>query len=200
MNVNKLQNTSFQKKLVAYANVIKNNQPYPCAIYKLEKGIDCDYFIKQGQVWKKAKYLQPVEAELENNFHNPYIGDSEIYVIENKKEKCLGYCHQDTLNKGNEVITLEVHPRYKHENGKRKVKYIGETLLAFLAKLSQRQKKPTLKIDHATKDSRPFYTEKCGFDDEKNDSSPELKQRSFNALIKQNEKHTKGKIIFVEQL
>ncbi len=195
MNLNKLQNVSFQKKLVAYANVIKNKQPYPCTIFKLEKGTDSDYFTKQGQIWKKAKYLQPVEAELEGDFCNLHTGDSEIFVLENPNGKCLGYCHQDTLNKGNEVITLEVHPRYRYENKERTIKYIGETLLAFLAKLSQQQKKSTLKIDHATKNSRPFYTKKCGFN---NENSPELDKGSFNALIKQNEKHTKGKIAFIE--
>ena len=44
-----LYTTNFQKKLIATANVLKNEKPYPCKIYQLEKGIDSDYFTRQGR-------------------------------------------------------------------------------------------------------------------------------------------------------
>lgn len=196
MRINKVQTTNFQKKLIATANVLKNEKPYPCKIYQLEKGIDSDYFTRQGQVWKKAKYLEPVEAELKSDFFNLYTGDSEVYVIETPKGRCLGYCHQDNLSERNDVITLEVHPRYKHENQDRKIKYIGETLLAFLVKLSMKESKMSLEIDHASQGSKRFYTENCGFDSKNNADSLQLNRKKYITLIKQNEKHTKGKIDF----
>ena len=190
------QNIQFQKKLIANANVIKNNLPYECQIFELEKGIDKDYFAKQGQIWKKASYLDSIIEELQPQKHT-FIENSQIYVIEDKKGRCLGYCQQDTSDSENEVAIIEVRPDLRYENEKRKIKYVGETLIAFLTKLSARQKKSSLKINRPAKNANDFYIEKCGF---KNDGkSPKLKKTGFNALIKQNEKRTKGTIDFVDR-
>ncbi len=196
MNLCRISRINFQKKLIAKAGLLKDNKPMPCRIYLLERGTDKDYFKTQGQVWKKAKYLEPVENSLQsrkNNINDVY--ESSIYAIEDLKGKCLGYCEYDTDDKDkNILITLEVHPRYSVKNEKRKIKYIGETLLAFLAKLTAIENKRKLLIFLPVKSAEQFYEEKCGFKKLKGSVNMEMESKNFDALIAQNKTHTKQAI------
>lgn len=191
-----LDKISFGKKLVAKADIIKNEKPHPCTIYLLERGIDFDYFEKQRSAWKKAEYLEPVEAELESKHSPNFYFDSDIYALEDSKGKCLGYCEQDEYKDRNILITLETCPKYCADNEKRKVKYVGETLLTFLAALAKKEDKNAFTVHTVVSGAQDFYT-KCGFDDGSEGMGRKLDKNKFSALIQQNQNHTGGGIEFL---
>ena len=195
-NVNKVK---FAKKFIATANVVKvsngKEKPIPCSIYKLERGIDKDYFKTQPKYWKKAAFADSIEAELltKSSQSRPF---GDIYTIEDSKGKMLGYCEQDELYFQNVLALVETSPAYKNAKKDRKIKYVGETMLAFLVKMAKNQNKAAFAVDSVLDEARDFYSKKCGFEKD-GIRTYILSEKQFDNFISQNESHTQGKIEFM---
>ena len=73
---------------------------------------------------------------------------------------------------------------------------MGETLLAFVTKLAQKEKSHLVHISIPTTSSIPFYTDKCGFKIQEGRGLI-LESEDYKKFIAQNEAHT-GKKIFLK--
>lgn len=115
-----------------------------------------------------------------------------LYTLENDKE-VLG-CVEIKRKKDNmEVFLLEVAPAHSLYNPNRKTKYIGETLLSFLATLAQSENKDLIIIDIADREKTKTFYQQCGFKNCGKDSAI-LSYNRLDNLISQNEIHTGAKI------
>ena len=190
---------NFGKKLVATANVVKvfngKEKSLPCSIYQLEREVDKDYFKTQPKYWKRAAFLDSVEAEIATK-HSKYRPIGDIYVVEDSKGKMLGYCEQDELYFQNALVLIETSPACLSSKKDRKIKYVGETMLAFLVKMAKNQNKAAFAVDSVLDEARDFYSKKCGFEKD-GIRTYILSEKQFDNFISQNENHTQGKIEFM---
>lgn len=193
MKIIGLNNIFFQKKLVAKCAVKKGTQNEQCSIYKLDSIDDIYYFddIAKTSEWQRPYFLTSIMYRLGNDIaSNDYIN---YYAIENSDNKCLGYCRvDDSIDKFSSLTHLEVMSDASHNNPERKYKYIGETLVAFLAKKAKCLKKESVKVPNMSMSAMKFYLDKCKFltRDFINFSSSELPFERFEELETQNAKHT----------
>ena len=197
-------NISFQNNLVASCAVIKEGASFPCKIFELEEFIDKDYFqnLKKDKDWRKNYFLDTMHYKIKWK-----AVDDKIFVLEDEAEKCLGYVllSEDyfTSNKM-DIIFLETCPAYIKENNKKKesqIKYVGETLLSFIARLLKGTKTEGICIPQPSNKAIPFYIKNCGF--ERDDTFRQgliLKEEQFNKLINKNEEHTGSSINIFEFL
>lgn len=186
MKINKINNLLFEKKLKANCTVLKDGAKYPCKIYEINTQEDSDYF-KNNSIntnWDKSGFW----LNMERNF-NKYYPKQKTYVIEDDRE-CLGFIDTEINNKGQKIEYIESQP----QNGKRGFKYIGETILAFLANEAQRYNIPKIYIDCWLEEAEGFY-HKCGFEGGESDySSFFIQNPNYGKIIEQNYRHTGEKI------
>lgn len=194
-------NISFQKTLEAKAHILKDGEPMPCNIYSIDSD-DKNYFIENLPGWENSKYYKKASALASTLTQNNKRRREDIFVLEDEKEKCLGFViTSESSGKLKNIDFLEVIPKYAGENKDKGVKYIGETILAFLAKKIKKSNLSELFIFSADSSAKNFYTKKCGFDDEKHIiiNTVYLPREKFDKLIEQNAKHTKGEIEIITQ-
>ena len=185
---------SFQKSLVSKAGFVRAGKTRSCKIYRLFKDVDNDYFqqIRNKDKWTGSSFMEEVSDNIKNlNEHK------KVYVVEDKKENCLGLVELVDLPSHNkkEVLFLETCPKYSNSNSDRRAKYIGETLLAFVTKLAKKDKNDKISISVYTQNAQPFYVDKCKFAQaSKTSKSLELPKSKFGHLLFQNSLHTKRRI------
>lgn len=191
---------SFKKSLVANCSVLHTSQgSIPCSVYKLSEKEDSDYFelLPNKTDWDDARYLCYLMQDLKVLSDFPYFS---IYTLENKRGDCLGYTEiAENSNDSYEILLLETAPKFISKNTKstKQYRYIGETLIAFLAKKSMKEKKSFLDVEPSVT-AEQFYTHNCFFKKPKDNDNPYFLQRSkYKKIIAQNEKHTSSKIRFV---
>ena len=203
MNINSVKfNPSFQKKLMAIGNVVKNNEPCAVSIYKLDKKEDKDYFTKLENTpeWYLSTYLRFIgkdfdKSNLMNFFKNMFL---EYYSIEDSYGRCLGMVEvDDNKRKTQNIEYLETFPANRWS---RRYRYVGETMLAFLTKQQQMKSNPKqIIVDTPMLDAQPFYLKSyLKYDDETNHTlGMHLPNERVDLLLKQNEEHTGSEIKFV---
>lgn len=185
---------SFEKSLVAKAGFVRAGKTRTCKIFRLFKDVDNDYFyqIRNRDKWLDSSFMEEVSDNIKNlNDHK------RVYVLEDKKENCLGLVELVDLPSHNkkEVLFLETCPKYSNSNSDRKAKYIGETLMAFVTKLAKKDKNDKVSISVYTQNAFPFYVDKCKFSQaSKTSKSIELPKSKFGHLLFQNGLHTKRRI------
>ena len=198
MNIN-FNNISvnFGKTLKAKACVLNDKGlSVPCHIYELDPKKDCDYFenLSQKESWQKAEYIDFLDEEI------PYIIDTpeeNLYAIETQNGECLGV--STVMYKPHELILniLETAPAFVNDGRHKSTpyRYVGETLIAFLAKMAASSNKEYIQTEPADS-AKEFYMKHCHFkpDKDSEDYNVFLRNKSFNRLIKQNEHHTKSKL------
>ena len=116
--------------------------------------------------------------------------------MENPKGNCLGYIIVETdfdVPERKDVVYLETCPKYNSSNPKRTIKYIGETLLAFVVKIAQKNNKKFISIPIWSKTAENFYKENCGF--EEKEACLYLYRELFDSFLSKNKKHTKSSIL-----
>jgi len=123
-----ISSVSFQKKLVANATILNNGQQEQVKIYDLDKAKDIEDLKKaeNSNLWKRSKFIHCV-----NIIFNP-TNTSKYYVIENKNGEIISFAH---IEKQKDYIlhAIETAPALSVNNEGRTTRYIGETMLAFLA-------------------------------------------------------------------
>ena len=205
----KLQNISnsmhFQKTLKADCKVLNSStkEPVNCKIWELDKEEDKDYFknLEKDQNWQDAIFLKNQVEDFDKWLSET---DRHYYTIEDENEKCLGYTLTENEDDECKIIFLETATSFKNdipkERGKR-YKYIGETLLSFVAKKTQEAGGKEISL-RSMPTAISFYEEKCGFKRKRLilevPSLPHfemvLDKSKFDSLINQNETHTTSKI------
>ena len=203
MNISSTKfNPSFQKQLVAITDVIRNNESCPVSIYKLDKKEDEFYFQKLESTpeWYLSTYLRFIDKDFErssfmNFFKSMFL---EYYSIEDTYGNCLGIVEvDDNKRKTQNIEYLETFPANRWY---RKFQYVGETMLAFLAKQQQMKKNPKqIIVDTPMLDAQPFYLKSyLKYDDDTNHTlGMHLPKENVDLLLKQNEEHTGSEIKFV---
>ncbi|MBQ8475744.1 GNAT family N-acetyltransferase [bacterium] len=190
---------SFQKQLVAKCSVLKNSRPYKCNLYELDSNEDKDYFTdkKRMREWENAHYWYCFIRKF-SSFSSIFGNedDNKIYALEHGN-KCLGVMEvKEHTNCDLGVIYLETNPKYRGK-GKKSVKYIGETMLSYLAKVAKGNDAEVF-IYNSSESAYDFYISKCGFQEPKGEfATIDLDKSGIDKLIKQNESHTGRKIELV---
>lgn len=161
MKINLQNNLNFQKKLIAHGGILKFHKPSDVEIYELESPQDEKYMeeIKNSHAWKNGLYTFNIPFVLKNN--SGMWATTKCYVQEDKKGNCLGYAVVDEYPDWDEIIFIETVPQARHKNKNRTKKYIGETMMNFLAQNTLNKGKDVLVVNNPVKKVLPFYTENC---------------------------------------
>ena len=202
MNINRINNNNiaFQKQLRAKCHILKNNRKDYGRIYELEesKPDDVKYFLRllNDKSWNQGNsFLSSMNCTMKLKAEGKKK-DEKIFVLENLKKECLGYCQITDNSYEFNLDFLETKPTYQGK-GKKEYKYVGETIIAFLTSLCKREKREKFDISCALDDAVDFYMKKCFFDGKiRRDGCGKLKldQDKFETMIKSNALHTKGKM------
>lgn len=188
MKINSINNLSFQKHLSANCSVIQNNEPKHANIYVLEQGTDDFYFYrhKWTDSWQEADYLDQINEDIVFN-RNP----NDIFIVmEDEDENLLGYSEISEYQDEVVLDFIETVPDCSLESVGRKIKYIGETMLAYIVSLCKLIGKD-LEI-HSVADSyttRNFYYKNCGFE-ELSRTNAIMRKENFDKFLKHNKNHT----------
>ena len=203
-------NLSFQKRLVAKANVLKDKQPCPVSIYKLTKKEDKDYFenLSFDREWGLSNFVEDIAYDFKRSKYLKIFRGKELefYSVEDKNGTCLGIVEVDDSKKYKQnILYIESIPEnskkrevsHSLEKEKLQYRYIGETMLAFLAKQQQNKIKPKqIVVKSPLVQARNFYLKSyfCFDDKEMFLGSMHLPFENEDCLIEDNEKHTQSKI------
>lgn len=196
MQISKVSNNiSFKKRLVATCKVKnESGDNLDCKIYQLDSKKDKNYFkkLEKDSNWDEAKYLDDMDDELRYCIKMDAFDTNSFFTLENQNGECLGYSELFHTDKKFSVDILETNPKYRFGKEKRNLKYVGETLLSFLANIAKKMNINDFSLT-ATTNACKFYTEKCFF---KKDNSAEwgikflrLPPKNYDKLIQQNEAH-----------
>lgn len=206
MKINLLNNLSFQKTLVAKAGIITNKKSEECNIYSLNPEEDYEYFsdLSNDENWDDNQWAYIMDCAIRKM---DYFQERNFYVLENNNEECLGYVQ--TYEKTDQpkdnslsplqydyINYLEVAPQLQNNDigSQKNNKYIGETLFAFLCKLSQATNKKCIKLN-STDDSITFYDKcNCTYVPRLDNNYMIISEDNYEKTIKQNEQHTGRKI------
>ena len=192
MKISSLNNVPFQKRLVASCAISGSLGKIPCSIYQLEKG-DENYFENLSCIpgWKDGCYILSADFDVKDGYID------SMYVMEDKKNNCLGYTELvDAKDERNVIEFLEVKPVCRKRNFKRTKKYVGETLLNFIAQISEKMGKDTVHIIFPVRSAYDFYT-KYGFKKVIGEVGLKLNRKEAIELQNTNYKHTGSKIEFI---
>jgi len=183
---------SFGKKIPLAICAIQDRttkNPKKAVIYEYDCKDSSDYF----ELYKISKQQEWIFADtICNKADMKYRGmhsDERIISLEDEDGRTVGLCNfKDVLGK------TEV--KYIDSKSDRKYKYIGQTILAFLAKLSFFQGKKELRVSNASRHAFKFY-KKCCFKYDWNETQNGindfyLKRENFLKLIRKNKEKTKG--------
>ena len=188
---------SFQKKLMATTSLKNCGEEMPCKIYLLNSSEDEDYLIDQVNEtpWADSYYFPTICKDfIENKYYtHPLVG---FYSMEDEDGNCLAILEEIKYSSGSRrsIEFLEVVPTHAERTSNRKIKYIGETMVAFLAALSN--KKSELFVGLPADDAK-FFWYNLGFEKKnKRYVSMSLPVNKLDALVKRNEEHTGSKIEF----
>ena len=155
-----ISSISFQKHFSGNANIINDGKIEECNIYELNFEEDKDYFVKlkENKDWKKAVYLDELAEDWPLDFFY-----EKTYVLENKKEDCLGFVNVDYSESDRiEISLLETCPKLTHKKKSRKIKHVGQELINFVIKLAQERELDCVTVPIVRVGAEDFY-KKCGF-------------------------------------
>lgn len=197
---NQNSNVLFGKSLVASCSVKrKTGELEKCHIYKLNKAEDFDYFskLKDSPNWENDKYVSITNGL----FLSPYSSkNANLYAIEDKSGSCLGYVRTisvEDCEKREQIDFLETCPTLSSNNKKRDVKYVGQSLIAFIVGLAKNENKQGVYVPVVAKNARKFYLKKCYF---KNDTALKhgvvLDNSDYEKILKKHRNNTQSAITY----
>lgn len=182
-------NINFQKKLKANCAVVKEDKPINCKIYQLEKDKDEDYFkdLKNTTSWIPGVFTEVVATFIKNET----IPIDEVHVIEDKKGKCLGYCQITDDDPYETTFTfLESIPKGLFNQD---YKYIGETLLTYMAMRAKENSKESVVAEDVAKKAENFYKSHNFYlipNDKFGGVDGFLDEENYGELLNKNKTHT----------
>ncbi len=186
-------NLNFQKRLVASATIQRNNKPQEVKIFHLNEPNDNEILERalNTKEWMGTYYLPDLNITFLNDFEQ-----NKYYVMEDKKGKLL--CASVVNERGkkkNKLEYIETAPRLsKYNKGERSAKFIGETMLAFIAKKGRKNKKELVIPNVAQRpETKKFYFDQCRCAPS-GQRGAKMPIGTIDFFVKRNESHTKGVI------
>lgn len=193
-------NLSFGKTLAASCSVRTNTGDVEqCNIYELDKKDDKDYFLKlkNNPSWEDNKYLDIVNSLMFSTYISLNI---KSYAMENSDGDCLGYVRAISDGREHEkksITYIETCPEYSSNNKKRELKYIGQSLMAFIVGLAKKEDKDSVCIPSVAKGASKFYQKKCFFKKDKTSTNGlVLNNKYYDKFLKKHKKNTQSEIKF----
>jgi len=191
MKVQNFNPVNFQKRLVATCKIGSADNSCDAKIYLLDK--KDDYYelkeAKNSENWEGNYYLNNIQENFCLDFKK-----INHHIMENPNGDIICVTKSAKKGKKTSLEYIETAPKLSCYNHIRALKYIGETMLAFLAKDAKESRKilvvPTVAERPKTLN---FYYNQCGFD--KNGLTNAIMPREkVDRFLKNNEKHTGGPI------
>lgn len=192
MRINNNCDVAFLKTLKAKGGIKYQNKILPVFIYQLDDNEDLIEIrgLRAQTNWQGSYYLDDVAIFGKNYLNRGF----NIHTIENDTGNILCYSLIDEAPKQVDVILLETAPKLSRYNSNRDVKYIGETMVAFLATLAKSKNKDLVVKGVADRrKTQDFYFSLCKFS-RLGDENAILKKRTVKKLVESNEKHTGKKV------
>ncbi len=176
---------NFGKFCAGTCTVLKNNTPYECKIYELEYDKDKQYFekLETKKNWKNNSLIDCFDNHFNNNHEKKY------FIIEDKTRQCICACilNKPDFDENYRIDYIETMPKYQGSSSGKSMKYIGEAMLAYIAKLAVLNNKNGIKIPAPLKQAQRFY-QKCGFNSE-NWKDITLDKKQCKELIEKHQEH-----------
>jgi len=166
--------------------------PTSATIYEYDCKDSSDYWdlyrISKEQEWVFADII----ATKADDKYNGSYPDERIYALEDKSGKTVGLCN---FRENKDKIEVQ----YIDSKSSRKYKYIGQTMLAFLAQKALYENKKELRINNASTLAFKFYKKCCFKYDWSELSNGQsdfyLKREKLHLLIRKNQKNTKSETL-----
>ena len=195
MRISSLNNIAFQKNLTATCSIGQTGSSKKAFIYELDRPEDriILYKIFYDKKWQYNNYLNEITEEYEKPDKN---SQEKYFIIEDKDKNILCISVLNTSNEKENVLEyIETAPTLScYNRNSRPIKFIGETMIAFLAKLTKRERKDLFVLEIAPKPlTRNFYFIHCGFNPVPENNAIMPKEK-LDTIIKMNERHTGSKI------
>lgn len=197
MKLQSLNNLSFQKLLVANCNLRNSRGLVPCSIYQLNSNEDSNYLVDimcNDTNWTYPTYFEHFHKNMPSSYNEKF----KIYAVENNSTKrCLALAQTSDENNNINLDYIVVNDKDRRPNRRRSSQeYIGETLLAYLAKLAQKTHKNAVFVPCVSVYATNFY-KKCNFEVKKGSAIQKTNSDEAQELISQNEIHNYSKINLV---
>lgn len=191
-------NISFAKTLAATCHVkTKSGDFEQCKIFELDKFSDKNYFQKltKDQTWDGNSFIDTLNYLMQMPYSNYH---ERTYAMENKNGECLGYIRTTMgydIEQDEKISHIETCPKHKTKNKDREIKYIGQTLIAFLVGRAKKENRKGIYIESYLDEAKKFYEEKCNF---KPISSRAyeltLSNKDYDSFLEEYKQNTKCKI------
>ena len=160
-------------------------------IYHLDEPQDQSDLLKarKSQAWRGNFYLEDTAT-----FAKDYIKKYSVYSMENTDGDLLCYCVVDNnRSKESKLRLIETAPQLSCYNKiQRRAKYIGETMMAFIAAQSKNKDFTIAEVADRPQ-TKDFYYKGCKFVPHKNCGAI-LSNSNLGKLISKNATHTGKKI------
>lgn len=192
MKINSITNIFFQKKLVAMGMVGEPNSQKQVNFYRLELPQDNGYYTKcaTSEDWKGNFYIKDIESIIVRGNKEKL----DYYVMEDNEGRTLCYSALKHKKKEERLEYLEVMPKISSYNPDRKIKYVGETMVAFLTSIAKKRHKDFFVSEVAPREkTRNFYYKLCQM--QKVGIGAFLPKEEIPELISQNRMHTGSSIV-----
>ena len=196
MKINSINNVNFEKRLVAIAKIGQKDNPKKVKIFLMDEAEDYHELFNKLNMpdWKSGCY----ESAFLHSFACEYVTErfpkSDFFVMENNKGEIVAFAnisHNHTKKSNDAYLNLlETSPAFKTFKGerKRKYRYAGETMIAFLVNLAKKYKESFIDLDYDD-DAKDFYRKHCNFDVDEASGTAKLSQDSYDKILKSNAKH-----------
>ena len=187
-------NISFGKKIPIIQTQIQNTktgQFEPATVYELDCKDESDLLEvhKPKKEWEYAHYIhENMSDKYRYGAFSQDFDDCFFYVLENKDGETLGMAQTEEIYEdAYDLSYLDT----KKRNG---YKYVGQTLLATVAREVHKKSADILSVFGAVDSAMSFYEKVCGFKIGEFDK-PYISYEDIPAFVKQTEERTKAKII-----
>lgn len=189
------ENLSFQKKLVAKCKIGNAGQNQKVSIYELDKKKDIMELHKAylSSLWDDNFYLEEYTDEFEKPDKNP---EDKFYIIKDEAGDviCISLLNKQNPSE-NAIEYIETAPKVScYNNIDRPIKFIGETMLAFLAKMTRKEGKNLSIKEIADRPlTKNFYFKHCHFTP-RGDNDAIMPNDRLKDLENMNKQHTGKKV------
>ncbi len=202
MKINSINNLNFEKRLVAKAKIGQKDNPKKVKIFLMDKAEDYyELFDKLNMPdWKSGCY----ETAFLHSFCNEYVTErfpkSDFFVMENNKGEIVTFANitHNCKKKSRDAYLnlLETAPAFKtfsQGERKRKYRYAGETMIAFLVNLAKKYKEKYIELTYDD-DAKDFYRDHCNFDVDEASGTAKLSASEYDEVLNSNAKNIKNSL------
>jgi len=202
MRISGFNNVYFQKRLAAKCTIGDTSTSQKAYIYEL----DCEddkkilYDAEKQSIWQDNYYLDEYTRSFEKEncqwfSDDPSRNKNKYYIMEDKSGNMICYSLLDTARKKeNRLDYLETAPEMSCYNKyTRRTRYVGETMLAFLAAITKKAGKDLKIVEVAPRPTTEnFYFKQCKF--KSVDIGGIMPYEKLGKFVKSNRHHTGTKI------